>query len=164
MSPTIRSVSSADATAIAAIYAPIVRETAISFEETPPTADEMAARIMDLLGAGYPYLIAENAGQVVGYVYASQLKARAAYRHSVEVTAYIAEPARGKGVGAALYAELFKALKAGGYHMAYAGITLPNTASVSLHERLGFTFLGTFSQAGWKFERWHDVGYWQRRI
>ncbi len=161
MSVTIRPATTADAPAIQAIYAPIVAETPISFEEIPPTVEEMAGRI-ESYSQTHVYLAAERAGALAGYAYASQHRARAAYQTSVDVTVYVAESARGHGVGKALYRALLPAVAARGYHAAFAGITLPNAGSVALHEAVGFTHLGVYREVGRKFGRWHDVGWWQR--
>ncbi|MCP5367733.1 MAG: N-acetyltransferase [Hyphomicrobiales bacterium] len=157
---TLRPVRAEDAAAIQAIYAPIVAETIISFEEEPPSVAEMAARIAATLPA-YPYLVAERGGQVVGYAYASQHRARAAYRKSVDVTVYVAESARRAGVGQALYRALLDDLRRRGFHAAFAGIALPNPGSVGLHESVGFTPVGVFREVGFKFGQWRDVGWWQ---
>ena len=161
MSVTIRPATTADAPAIQAIYAPIVAETPISFEEIPPTVEEMAGRI-ESYSQTHVYLAAERAGALAGYAYASQHRARAAYQTSVDVTVYVAESARGHGVGKALYRALLPAVAPRGYHSAFAGITLPNAGSVALHEAVGFTHLGVYREVGRKFGRWHDVGWWQR--
>lgn len=163
MSIEIREARPEDAQAIQAIYAPVVTGTAISFEEVPPTVEEMRLRLTTTLQT-YPYLVAVRDGQVVGYAYASQHRARAAYRWAVDVTVYIAESARRTGVGRCLYAELLPILSRQGFNAAYAGIALPNVCSVGLHERLGFTHIGTFPQVGFKLGRWHDVGYWRLEL
>lgn len=155
----VRVASAADAEAIQAIYAPMVLGTAISFEELPPSVEEMRGRILAPLET-YPYLVAEQEGAVIGYAYASQHRARAAYRWAVDVTVYIAESARRKGVGRPLYEALLPILKGIGYRSVYAGIALPNESSVGLHERIGFRHIGTFPQVGYKHGAWHDVGYW----
>jgi len=155
----IRVATPADAEAIQAIYAPVVLGTAISFEEVPPSAEEMRTRIKSTLET-YPYLVAVRNEIVVGYAYASQHRARAAYRWAVDVTVYIAEDARRNGVGRRLYEALLPMLKSLGYRSAYAGIALPNEGSVGLHERIGFRHIGTFPHVGYKHGAWHDVGYW----
>jgi phosphinothricin acetyltransferase len=159
----IRDAILADAAAIRNIYAPYVADTIVSFEIDPPSTDEMARRLAEIL-KDYPFLVAERDGAVVGYAYAGRHNARAAYRHSVDVTVYIAEGARRSGVGRALYGELFRTLKDRGFHMAYAGISLPNEPSVGLHEAIGFTPIGIYREVGFKFGKWIDVGWWQRRI
>jgi phosphinothricin acetyltransferase len=159
----IRAATAADAAAVQRIYAPIVAQTAISFEEVPPTVAEMARRIADH-SASHDFLVAECDGSLVGYAYGSAHRARAAYRHSAEVSAYVAEAARRTGVGRALYQALLARLKDKGIHAAFAGIALPNPGSVALHAALGFTPVGVFHQVGFKFGRWHDVGWWQRLL
>jgi phosphinothricin acetyltransferase len=163
MSCEIRIAREDDAAAIRAIYAPIVRDTAISFEDEPPSVAEMACRIRDTLVA-YPYLVAEDGGRLLGYVYASAHRARAAYRWSVDVTAYVAAGARRTGVGRALYRALLGVLTRQGFHSAYAGIALPNDASVALHEAVGFEPVGVYREVGFKHGRWHDVGWWRRAL
>jgi len=158
----IRQALISDAEAIQAIYAPIVENTPISFEEMPPSADEMASRITATIEHGYPYLVADQDGDAVAYAYAGQHRARAAYRWSVDVTIYVAEAARGAGIGKALYEELLQQLRQAEFHAAFAGIALPNPGSVALHEAVGFTHVGTYQEVGFKFGRWHDVGWWQR--
>jgi L-amino acid N-acyltransferase YncA len=159
----IRSATTIDAEAIQRIYAPFVRETAISFEEVPPSVDEMAGRIVLILKT-HPWLVAVDGGQVCGYVYASPHRERAAYRYSADTTVYIAPQAQRRGIGHALYAELLPELKRRGLHMAFAGIALPNPGSVALHESMGFTPVGIYRDVGFKFARWHDVGWWQRSL
>ncbi len=149
-----------DGAACAAVYAPYVADTIISFEMVPPTAEEMAARIVKTL-PDYPWLIAEAGGAVAGYAYASQHHARAAYRWGADVGVYLAEAARGQGVGKRLYTALLALLKAQGYETAYGGISLPNPASIALHEGLGFTPVGVYARTGYKMGAWRDVGWWQ---
>jgi phosphinothricin acetyltransferase len=152
-----------DAAACAAIYAPHVEGSAVSFEEQPPSAAEMAARI-ERVAATHAWLVAELAGRVVGYAYACPFQARPAYRWSVSVSVYVDAAARGRGVGRTLYLELFAGLRARGFRMACAGITLPNAASVALHEALGFEPVGVNRQIGWKEGAWRDVGWWQLEL
>lgn len=160
----IRAATPEDAAAIQAIYAPVVRDTPISFEEQPPTVAEMAERIRTRLER-FPWLVGEDAsGRVNGYVYAGAHADRAAYRWSVDVTVYVREDCRRRGVGQRLYARLFAVLTELGYHQAFAGITLPNVGSVGLHEALGFQPVARFRNVGFKLGRWHDVGYWQREL
>ena len=152
-----------DAPAIAGIYAPYVRDTTISFELDAPTADEMRARI-DAVLQRHTWLVACEADVVTGYAYASEHRSRAAYRWSVDVAVYLAEDARRRGTGARLYRALFALLEQAGYVNAYAGIALPNAASVALHEKVGFTPVGIYRGVGFKNGAWHDVGWWERRI
>ena len=163
MSATMRVALAEDAEAILAIYAPIVRETAISFEVEPPTQVEMHERIATTLRR-LPWLVCEHQGEVRGYVYASPHRARAAYQWSVDVSVYIHAQARRTGMGRALYHALFELLTQQGLYTCYAGITLPNPASVTLHEKLGFTHTGTLQSVGFKLDRWVDVGYWQKLL
>lgn len=159
----IRTVAIEDARFIEAIYRPIVENTAISFEDKAPSVAEIETRIAETLAA-YPYLVAERGQHVVGYAYASQHRARAAYQRSVDVTAYVDQDARRSGIGSALYQHLLADLAARGFHTAHAGIALPNPASVALHERLGFNLVGVYREVGFKFGKWHDVGWWQRLL
>ena len=161
---TIRTAAPADAEAITAIYAPIVANTSISFELTPPSVDEMRGRIEKTL-QDLPWLVSEDAqGAVNGYVYASKHRERPAYQWSVDVTAYVREDARGLGVGKRLYQALFAELVTLGYFQAFAGIALPNDASVALHESVGFKPVGVYRNVGFKLGAWHDVGWWQKEL
>lgn len=155
-----RSATPADAAALAAIYAPYVRDTVVTFETEVPGADEFARRIARI-GAVHPWLLAELDGATVGYAYASEYRTRPAYRWSVEVTVYLAGAARRRGIGRGLYARLFDLLRAQGYVNAYGVVTLPNAASVGLHEAMGFVPLGVHRHTGYKHGAWHDVGWWQ---
>jgi len=159
----LRLATPADADAIAAIYAPVIRDTVTSFETAVVPPDEMRERI-DTTLARYPWLVAETGGAVLGYAYATQHRARAAYAWSVDVSVYLADRARRRGVGRALYVALLDLLTAQGYANAFAGIALPNDASVGLHEALGFTLVGVYRSVGWKLGAWHDVGWWQRGL
>jgi L-amino acid N-acyltransferase YncA len=153
----IRAATPADAEAIAAVYAPYVLETAVSFEEVPPTAGEMAARMLP----GMPWLVATDSQSVVGFAYASPHHSRPAYRWGVDVSVYLDASVRGRGLGRALYAALLPVVTRMGYVRAYAGVTLPNDASVGLHEAMGFTAVGVYREAGFKLGQWRDVGWWQ---
>jgi L-amino acid N-acyltransferase YncA len=160
----IRTARLDDAQAMQAIYAPIVAGTIISFEMEPPGVDEMRRRIAYTLPS-LPWLVhLDEAGAVNGYVYASKHRERAAYQWSVDVSAYVRADTRGQGVGGRLYHALFDELVALGYCQAFAGITLPNAASIALHESVGFRPLGVFRKAGHTLGAWHDVGWWQREL
>jgi phosphinothricin acetyltransferase len=156
----LRNCTPADADRICAIYNHYVLETVVTFEERPVTVDEMARRIADVT-ARYPWLVYESNGEVCGYAYAAPWKERSAYRYSVESTIYLAPQVTGQGIGTLLYAALLDALRGTEVHCAVGGVSLPNEASVALHEKLGFTKIGHFREVGWKFDRWVDVGYWQ---
>ncbi len=155
----IRLATERDAEQIADIYAPNVTDTVISFEFEPPSADEMRRRIEVTLER-YPWLVCERQGRVLGYAYASAHSSRAAYQWSVDVSVYVHEDARRLGVGRALYASLFAALDLQGFYNAYAGATLPNPASVGLHESVGFRRVGVYRGVGYKLGAWHDVVWW----
>lgn len=163
MTPSLRMASSRDAAEIAAIYAPICRDTVISFETEPPDAPEMARRI-ESVTACLPWLVCAEGDAVLGYAYARPYKERAAYRWTLEASVYIAEERRGMGLGRALYTTLFGLVEAQGYCAIAAGITLPNEASVRLHEAFGFEPVGRFPKAGYKHGAWHDVGTWRRAL
>jgi L-amino acid N-acyltransferase YncA len=152
-----------DAAACAAIFAPHVEGSPVSFEEGAPDAAEMAARI-ERYAAGHAWLVAERDGEVVGYANASSFRGQAGYRWSVTVSVYISESERGRGIGRALYEALFDRLRERGYRMACAGITLPNEASVGLHESLGFELVGVNREIGWKQGAWRDVGWYQLEL
>lgn len=155
----IRPASEDDADGVLAIYAPIVRESAISFEYEPPTPAEMRRRIREI-GARHPWLVAEDGDGVAGYAYAGTWRARSAYDWVAETSVYVAERARRRGVARALYAELLQRLRRAGYAAAVGGMTLPNPASAALHEALGFRRVSTYPRCGWKYGAWHDVGFW----
>jgi phosphinothricin acetyltransferase len=157
----IRSATPADADAICVIYNHYIRNTAVTFEEVPVEAAEMRQRIAEVQ-ALFPWLVAEDGGQLVGYAYAARWRVRSAYRYSVESTVYLSPDRVGRGWGSQLYLELFRRLEAAGIHAVMGGITLPNPASVGLHEKLGFRKVAHFEAVGWKGDQWLDVGYWQR--
>jgi phosphinothricin acetyltransferase len=152
-----------DAAACAAIYAPSVEATPISLEVVPPDATEFARRIATY-SATHQFLVAEEGGEVLGYAYACRWAERPGYDWAVETSVYIGAEHQGRGVGRALYAELFERLTAQGYRIAVAGVTLPNPASIALHETMGFEPIGALRNIGFKDGRWHDVGYWQRDL
>lgn len=152
-----------DAAACAAIYAPFVTATATSFETVAPAADEFAARI-ERISRTHPYLVAEDGGRVVGFAYGSPHRERAAYRWAADVSVYIERASHRRGVGSALYGALFDLLRAQGLLIACAGITLPNDASVALHESFGFVPIGVYRHIGYKAGGWHDVGWWQLEL
>jgi L-amino acid N-acyltransferase YncA len=160
---TIRAVVPADADAIAAIYAPYVAETTITFEEEVPDAAEITARIARLVPT-FPWLVAERDSTVVGYAYGYPYRARAAYRWVAETGIYVARDARGGGIGTPLYEALLDALEQAGYVAAIGVLALPNPASEALHARLGFRNAGVQRRIGFKHGQWLDVGFWQRDL
>lgn len=155
----VRLATPSDGAALARIYGPIIADTAISFETDVPDASEMARRVEETTQT-HPWLVMEDASGVIGYAYGCPHRKRVAYQWSCEVSAYVDARARGTGVGRMLYQTLFSLLKAQGYVRAFAGIVLPNAASVGLHEACGFEPVGIYQGVGFKFGRWHDVGWW----
>ena len=149
-----------DAAACAAIYAPYVEASAISFEERAPSAEEVAARI-ERVTATHPWLVAEHDREVIAYAYACPHRERPAYRWAADVSVYVVDTQHRQGVGRNLYEALFERLRQQRYRVACAGITLPNEASVQLHQRLGFVPVGVYRGIGWKAGAWRDVGWWQ---
>lgn len=158
---TIRSVATHDLERMAAIYNHYIRHTAISFEEVEVTIDQMAERVDAVTSSSLPWLVAERSGHVVGYAYAGKFHQRSAYRFTVEATVYLAHDMPGNGIGTQLYSELFARLERQDIHSIIGIIALPNQPSVALHEKFGFRKIGHFSEVGFKFNTWHDVGYWQ---
>ena len=153
-----------DAGPCAEIYAPYVSDTVISLEEVPPTADELRGR-MERITKYYPWLIAEDeGGATAGYAYAGEHRERAAYRWAADVTVYLSPAFQRRGIGRALYTALFDLLVFQGVYVACAGVTLPNEASVGLHESMGFLPVGVYQRVAWKFGSWHDVGWWQLQL
>ena len=163
MAPLIRLAEEEDAAGVLAIYAPVVRETAISFELEPPSLEEMRGRIRSL-ETRLPWLVCSEGPSIWGYAYADRFRTRAAYQWSAEVTVYVSPSRQRRGVARALYSSLLAALRLLGYRNAFAGIAQPNPASVALHEALGFRPAGVFRAAGFKLGRWHDVGWWQLEL
>jgi L-amino acid N-acyltransferase YncA len=159
---TIRAATAEDALAIQAIYAPVVLDSFASFEEIPPDTAEVARRM--LARPRLPWFVAQDGGRVVGYAYASQHRQRPGYRWSAEVSVYMDPAHHGRGIARALYTRLIAEVTELGYVSIFAGIALPNDASVSLHEAVGFEPIGVFSRIGFKNGAWHDVGWWQRAL
>ncbi|MGY1704687.1 GNAT family N-acetyltransferase [Geodermatophilus sp. SYSU D00697] len=159
----VREATQADAGGCAEVYAPYVRDTAISFETEPPDAAEMGSRIAAALRT-HAWVVLEDAGRVTGYAYGGPFMTRPAYRWSTSVSVYTERGRRRPGAGRALYTALFDRLAARGLRMALAGIVLPNDASAGLHAALGFTPCGTYRRVGWKLGRWHDVAWSQRPL
>jgi phosphinothricin acetyltransferase len=156
----IRNVNLDDAAQIAEIYNYYIKNTHQTFETEALAADEMRERIEDTR-ENYPYLVAEEDGEIFGYAYAAQFKMRQAYEFSAEVSIYVKADAKQKGIGTMIYDKLFEELKETDIHAIIAGISLPNDGSVRFHEKLGFTKVAHFREVGYKLGRWVDVGYWE---
>lgn len=163
MTRTIRPAAETDAAKVLAIYGPFVRHTHTSFELEVPDELEIARRIRET-SRTHPWLVCEEDGEVLGYAYATSFRARPAYQWGAETTIYVKEGQRRSGIGRNLYSTLLAVLEIQGFRMAYAAISLPNPASIGLHQALGFETVGVFRRAGYKFGAWHDVGWWQRSI
>ena len=152
-----------DAAACAAVYAPYVVDTTVSFEEDPPDTSEMARRIA-VAQRRHAWLVAERGGRVVGFAYAGTFRDRSAYRHTCEVSVYVDAGERGSGVGRTLYAALLDRMREAGMRLAVGGATMPNEASERLHHALGFEVVGTFREVGFKRGRWCDVRWFQKSL
>ena len=158
---SVRPALPGDAPQVAEIYNHYVKTSAITFEEEPVSATEMAGRIREIQSLSYPWLVAAAGEDILGFAYAGKWKVRAAYRHSSEITVYVRAGQERAGIGSALYRHLLPALKSVGVHTAIGGVALPNDASVRLHEKFGFEKCAHFREVGFKFNRWIDVAYWQ---
>ncbi len=153
-----------DGAACAAIYAPFVDGSGVSFEDVAPTAPEMSARIATT-SARFPWLVADaDDGEIAGYAYASQHRDRAGYRWAVDVAVYVDPACHGRGAGRVLYEALLDLVRRQGFRCACAGIALPNEASIGLHRALGFEEVGTYRDIGWKAGAWRDVAWWQLQL
>lgn len=160
-SPMIREAHVHDAATLARIYSHYTLHTAVSFEEQAVSTEDMEHRIDEVRGSSLPWLVVEVDAAVLGFAYASKWKGRCAYRFAAETTIYLDAGAVGRGLGRAIYVELLERLRKKNLHVAIGGIALPNTASVALHERLGFAQVAHFREVGFKFGKWVDVGYWE---
>jgi len=161
-SKIVRRVRSDDANAISEIYNYYVMETTVTFEEKAVTPGDIQSRINDVESSGLPWLVGEEEGRIIGYAYAKRWKERSAYRHSVEISVYVDHQQHNSGWGTALYRVLFDELRNRDIHLAIGGITLPNEASIALHEKFGMVKVAHFREIGYKFGEWRDVGYWQK--
>jgi phosphinothricin acetyltransferase len=161
---SLRAATADDAAAIAALYAPYVENSIVSFETEAPDAAAMRGRI-EAGGPLYPWLAAiDAAGALAGYAYASAFRPRPAYRYTVETTVYVRRGLHRRGIGSFLYRPLLAILEAQGFTQAFGAVSLPNPASAALHEKLGFARAGTYTRVGWKLGGWWDVGLWQRSL
>ena len=163
MGATIRLATEADAEGMLEIYAPVVLETVISFEDQPPSVEEFRGRISAVLER-MPWLVCMAGENTAGYAYATPFRTRAGYRWTAELTVYVHPAYHRRGVGRALYTALLRCLAEQGFHMAVAIISLPNDASVGLHESLGFHRTGILERIGHKHGRWIDDDVWQKEI
>ena len=163
MSLTIRLASSADAPQICGIYSPIVRDTAISFEQAVPDAKAIAARISETLQQ-YPWLVCEINRQIAGYAYAGSFRPRSAYQWTTETTVYVHPNYQRRGIARALYTSLIAVLRRQGYCNAIGVIALPNDGSVGAHEAVGFRKVGVLENMGYKLKGWRDTGWWQLEL
>jgi len=160
----IRPIKPSDTEAVVDIYNYYISNTIVSFEEVPISANEMKQRIDKVLFVEFPWFVAEENGEIIGYAYASQWNERSAYKYSAKVTVYLSHLSTAIGWGTKLYAALFAALKKRSIHVVIGGISLPNSASVAIHEKFGMTKVAHFKAVGYKYDKWIDVGYWQGNL
>lgn len=160
----IRPATSTDCEAIAGIYNHYIATTIITFEEEPVDAAEINARLAEVAAASLPWLVMVKDDRVIGYAYAGKWRGRVSYRYSVESSIYLDAACTGQGLGIVLYRELLRDLRSRSLHVVIGGISLPNPASVALHEKLGFEKVAQFKEVGFKLNRWIDVGYWQASL
>jgi phosphinothricin acetyltransferase len=164
-SPTLRPATPADVTAITRIYAEAVIHGTASFELEPPSEDEMTRRMRALLDGGFPYLVTELDGAVVGYAYAGPYRTRPAYRFTVEDSIYVDPKAQGRGLGRTLLDRLIAESTSRGFRLMVAVIgDSAQAPSIELHRAAGFTMVGTFENIGFKFDRWLDSVLMQRAL
>jgi L-amino acid N-acyltransferase YncA len=160
----IRAAIESDAQAIADIYNYYIKNTVVTFEELPVSQNDILERIEKVTGSNLPWLVAEDNSVVIGYAYAGKWNMRSAYRHTVESTVYLSNSSLAKGWGTRLYQALFDTLRQKSIHVVIGGITLPNPASIALHEKFGMKQVAHFKEVGYKFGQWLDVGYWQMEL
>ena len=158
----IRSAVDSDSGQVSQIYNFYVATSHATFELEPISDQKMGGTIADLLSQGFPFLVGEVDGSIVGYVYGRPFRPRPGYRQTIETAVYVRDGLAGKGLGSRLYTAVFDEIT--GFHSAIATIALPNDPSVRLHEKFGFERAGHIREAGFKFGRWFDVGYWQRML
>lgn len=159
----IRTAKLSDAQSLVDIYNEYIKDTVITFELETITAEEMAKRMAQIIPSGM-YIVYEESGEILGYAYASSWRSRIAYKNSLETTVYLCDKAKGRGIGTKLYEALLETMRNNKIHVAIGCITLPNPASVGLHEKLGFEKVGIFHEVGYKFNQWLDVGFWQKKL
>lgn len=159
----LRTATKADVGSMLEIYRPSIEESAISFELEVPSLAEFERRLSEILRK-FPWIVCEIGGEIAGYAYAGTFRSRPAYEWTVESTVYVKQRFHGRGVGKALYTQLLKMLKAQGVVNVIGGITLPNAASVGLHEHFGFVKVANFKDCGFKMGKWWDVGFWELQL
>lgn len=160
----IREATKGDAAAIAEIYNHYIRNTVITFEDSVVDSKEFVERINNVQKTGFSWLVVEANNEVIGYAYSSKWNDRAAYKNTAEVSVYLSHTIQSKGWGTKLYDVLFSSLREKSIHVVIGGITLPNSASVAIHEKFGMEKVAHFKQVGYKFGKWLDVGYWQVQL
>jgi len=160
----IRAATESDVQVISDIYNYYIANTVVTFEELPVSQNDILERIKKITDSSLPWLVAEDAGAVIGYAYAGKWNVRSAYRHTVESTVYLSHSTVAKGWGTKLYTALFDTLRQKSIHTVIGGITIPNPASIALHEKFGMKKVAHFSEVGHKFGKWLDVGYWQTEL
>jgi phosphinothricin acetyltransferase len=160
----IRAATKSDAQTIADIYNYYIKNTVVTFEEQIISKNEIIGRLEKVINSGLPWLVAEDDGTVIGYAYATKWNERSAYRHTVETSIYLSSPSVLKGWGTQLYKTLFYTLRHASIHIVIGGITIPNPASIALHEKFGMKKVAHFKEVGYKFGQWLDVGYWQTEL
>ena len=160
----IRAATESDVQAVADIYNYYIKNTVVTFEELPVSPNDILERIEKITSSSLPWLVAEDGGVVIGYAYAGKWNVRSAYRHTIESTVYLSHSSVAKGWGTRLYTALFELLRHKSIHTVIGGITLLNPASIALHEKFGMKKVAHFSEVGYKFGKWLDVGYWQMEL
>jgi phosphinothricin acetyltransferase len=163
MTIKIRTATIDDAGAIAAIYAPYVASSAVSFEDVPPPPHEIARRMNDTIDH-FPWIVAESGGVIMGYAYANRFRDRNAYRFACETSIYVAGDLHGQGIGHSLYRVLLDTLTEQGFTQAVAWIAMPSQSSVELHESIGFKRTGFLGSIGFKHGEWRDIAIWQKTL
>ena len=160
----LRAATRNDVDGMLAIYAPFIQNTAVSFEETVPSEADFWSRVEAVQQGGLPWLVAVEDATVAGYAYASDHRSRSSYRLTKEASVYVNEAFRGKGVARTLYSAIFEQLEAQGVQNVLAGMTEPNPASRGFHISMGFSLVGTYHNIGYKFGKWHDVSWYEKRL
>lgn len=156
----IRNVNIQDAKQIVAIYNYYVLNSIVTFDQIPFSEQDFKERI-ETISSQYPFIVFEEDHHILGYAYANMFRQKPAYKNTVETTIYLKNDVQGRHIGSQLYTELLKILKDQNYHAIIGGLTLPNDASVRLHEKLGFKQVAHFKEVGFKFNKWLDVGFWE---